>query len=237
MTILVAINPANFTKVFFMIENIPNQQALDLHWYIQIKSRESGPYSYLEIISMLHNKDLEEENLITYRGLGAWHPSSDFKNFTAENIDSALDENNIDPGDSDEIPFRRSIRIPLSSEALITIDSYVFKSECIDLSTGGCLVKLPRGKIKPDSNIKIHFYKNENIKLQAFNISGEAVRVLSASKLKEGSSYYDLIGVQFNNLKRSEREKLKTHIREIVFTTLTDVSIERVLRRHAALAA
>ncbi len=220
-----------------MIKNIPNQQAIELHWYIQIKTRESGPYSYLEIISMLHNKDLEAENLVTYRGLGAWHPTSDFENFTAENIDYALDENNIDPGASDEIPFRRSIRIPLSSEVLTIVDDYVFKSECIDLSTGGCLIKLPRGKIKPDSNIKIHFYGNDGIKLEAFNVSGEAVRIISAEKLKEGSSYYDLVGVQFNNVKRIEREELKTRIREIVFTTLADVTIDRVLRRQAALSA
>lgn len=220
-----------------MIENIPNQQAIELHWYIQIKTRESGPYSYLEILSMLHNKDLEEDNLITYRGLGDWHSASYFSNFTTENIELALEENNIDPNDSDESPFRRSIRIPISSEVLTIVDDYVFKSECIDLSTGGCLIKLPRGKIKPDSNIKIHFYSNDGIKLGAFNISGEAVRVFSAAKLKEGSSYYDLIGVQFNNIKRSEREELKDKIREIVFTTLADVTIDRVLRRHAALNA
>ncbi len=220
-----------------MIENIPNDQAKDLHWYIQIKTRESGPYSYLEILSMLYNKDIEAENMITYRGLGAWHQASDFENFKAENLEDALDENNIDPDDSDDVPFRRSIRIPLSSEVLTIVDDYVFKSECIDLSTGGCLIKLPRGKIKADSEIKIHFYGNDKMKLESFNISGEAVRVLSAEKLKEGSSYYDLIGVQFTNVKRSEKEALKGKIREIVFTTLADVTIDRVLRRQAALSA
>ncbi len=220
-----------------MIENIPNDKALDLHWYIQIKTRESGPYSYLEILSMLHNKDIEDENLITYRGLGAWHQASNFENFTPENLEYALDENNIDPDDSDDVPFRRSIRIPLSSEVLTIVDDYVFKSECIDLSTGGCLIKLPRGKIKAGAEIKIHFYGNDGMKLESFNVSGEAVRVLSAEKLKEGSSYYDLIGVQFTNLKRSEKEGLKAKIREIVFTTLADVTIDRVLRRQAALSA
>lgn len=220
-----------------MIASIPNKEASLLHWYIQVKTRESGPYSYFEILSMLHNRDLESDNMITYRSLGNWYPASEFENFTPENVDLALEENNIDPDDGDDVPFRRSIRIPVSSEVLTIVDDYVFKSECIDLSTGGCLIKLPRGKISPDSNIKIHFYNNSTINLHPFNIKGEAVRVISAEKLKEGSSYYDLIGVQFSSLKRSEREALKTKIREIVFTTIADVEIERVLRRQSALNA
>lgn len=220
-----------------MIENIPNEQAKDLHWYIQIKNRESGPYSYIEIISMVYNKDIENKDLLTYRGLGAWHKTSDFDNFTSKNVEYALEENRIDPDDSDDIPFRKFVRIPISSEVLTVVDDYVFKSECIDLSTGGCLIKLPQGKIKPDSNIKLHFYRNDKIKLDSFNITGEAMRILSAEKLKEGSSYCDLIGVQFMNVKHSEKEALKEKIRKIVFTTLAEVTIDRALKRQTALSA
>lgn len=220
-----------------MIDTIPNEKALELHWYIQIKTRESGPYSYLEVLSMMHNEDLESSNMLTYRGLGGWHQASDFQNFTKANIEAALEENNIDPSDQDDVPFRRSIRIPLSSEVLTIVDDYAFKSECIDLSTGGCLIKLPRGKLKPDSKIKIHFYENGKIQLDAFNISGEVVRVLSAEKLKEGTSYYDLIGIQFEAMKKSEKETLKTKIKEIVLTTMADVTIDRVLNRQSALNA
>ncbi len=219
-----------------MIKLIPNDIAKNLHWYIQIKTRESGPYSYLEILSMLDNKDIEQDHFITYRGLGAWHSALDFKNFTLENIKHALSKNNITKNENDDIPFRRSIRIPLSSEVLTILGDYTFKSECIELSTGGCLIKLPRGKVRPDSKIKIHFYTNNSIKLNAFNISGEAVRILSAERLKEGSSYYDLIGVKFKLANSSEKETLKNKIREIIFTTQADITINRVLRRQSALS-
>lgn len=220
-----------------MIDIIPNDKALELHWYIQIKTRESGPYSYLEILSMIHNGDIESENMVTYRGLGGWHQILEFQNFSKEGLLAAMDENNFDPEDEDDVPFRRSVRIPISSEVLTIVDDYAFKSECIDLSTGGCLIKLPRGKIKPDSSIKIHFYENGKIKLSAFNINGEAIRIVSAEKLKEGSSYYDLVGVQFDIVKKSEKEFLKEKIREIVFTTLAEVTIDRVLKRQTALNA
>jgi hypothetical protein len=148
-----------------------------------------------------------------------------------------LEDNNIDPEGNDDIPFRRYTRIPLSAEVLVVTGDYAFKSECLDLSVGGCLIKLPRGKVHPDNDIKVHFYRNENIQLNPFNVAGEAVRVISAEKLKEGSSYYDLIGVQFINLKRSEREALREKIREIVFTTESDIEIQRILKRHTALSA
>lgn len=220
-----------------MIKLISNDDALNKHWYIQVKNRESGPYSYLEVLSMIHNEDIDSSNGVTYRGLGEWHPVSEFENFTKNNVEASLEENNIDPDDSDDVPFRRSIRIPVSCEVLTIVDDFVFTSECIDLSTGGCLIKLPRGKIKADSQIKIHFYGNKHINLSPFNIHGESVRIISAPKLKEGSSYYDLIGVEFQNVKKADRDALRSKIREVVLTTLSDVEIDRVLRRHTALSA
>jgi len=219
-----------------MIELMSNEEALNQHWYIQVKSRASGPYSYLELLSMIHNEDVEMSNSITYRGLGDWHPVSAFENFKKINLEEALEENNVDPEEED-VPFRRSIRIPVSCEVLTIVDDFVFKSECIDLSTGGCLIKLPRGKIKANSVMKIHFYGNSKMHLKAFNISGETVRTVSASNLTEGSSYYDLIGVQFNSFKKEDKANLRETIKEIVLTTLSDVTIERVLNRSKVLAA
>ena len=220
-----------------MIKLMPNEDALNKHWYIQVKNRESGPYSYLEVLSMIHNEDIEGSNGITYRGLGDWHPISEFENFKKEHVASALEENNIDPEEDNDVPFRRSIRIPVSCEVLTIVDDFVFTSECIDLSTGGCLIKIPRGKIKANSKIRIHFYGNDHINLAAFNINGESVRNISAAHLKEGTSYFDLIGVQFQNVKKENRDALRSKIKEIVLTTLSDVAIERVLRRNQVLAA
>jgi len=220
-----------------MIELMSNKEALDKHWYIQVKNRESGPYSYLEVLSMVHNEDVESSNCVTFRGLGGWHKVSDFENFQKEKVQKALEENNIDPEEDNDVPFRRSIRIPLSCEVLTVVDDFVFKSECIDLSTGGCLIKLPRGKIKPNSTIKIHFYGDKGINLTAFNIQGESVRTISAAHLKEGSSYFDLIGVQFQNVKKENRDSLRQKIKEIVLTTMSDVTIDRVLSRNKVLAA
>ena len=220
-----------------MIELMNNEEALSHHWYVQVKNRESGPYSYLEILSMVHNEDIDSTNSITHRGLGSWHPVSDFENFKKENVEDALEENNIDPEEDNDVPFRRSIRIPVSCEVLTIVDDFIFTSECIDLSTGGCLIKLPRGKVKANSKIKVHFYSNEHINLQPFNIHGESVRTISAAHLKEGTSYYDLIGVQFQSVKKDQRDALRSKIKEIVLTTLSDVTIDRVLRRNQVLAA
>lgn len=220
-----------------MIEMIPLQTAENLHWYVRLNNRESGPYSYLEIISMINNKDIEYESEIVYRGLGGWYKVSEFANFTPENIEKAFDTFDHDPDNMDEIHFRRSIRIPLSTETLVVANNYFFKAECMDLSTGGCLIKLARGKLKIDQKFIIHFYENPSLNLPAFNIHCEAVRALSAAKLHEGSAYYDLVGVQFENLKKSDKDKLKETIKNLVFNTKSDITINHILRRQSSLAS
>lgn len=219
-----------------MIDFIKPIKAMNLHWYVQIKNRESGPYSFLEILSMVHNTDLSADDLITYRGLGDWHPVKNFANLSPEEVNKILEENDIDPEDGSEVPFRRSIRIPTFSEAIVVIDDILFKCKCIDLSTGGCLLKVPKGKIKVESEIKIHFYKDSKINLMSFNAKGEVMRVISATKIKEDTSAYDLLGVKFE-LKKTAKQNLKAKLREIIFTTLSDDNIEQVLNRGKALSA
>lgn len=220
-----------------MIEKIPHEDAKNLHWYVQINGKESGPYSYIEVLTMVHNKDINHEHSLVYRGLGGWHPLKSFKNFEKESILEAFELFDYDPDDNDEVHYRRSVRVPVSTQALVVMGDYCFKCECIDISSGGCLIKLPRGKIRPESYFGVHFYRNRKLNLEAFNVKGEAVRVVSAAKLLEGSSYYDLIGVQFDIIKKSEKEQLKEMLRGLVFKTLSEVEINRVLKRQSSLAA
>ena len=49
-----------------MIELIPENKAKELHWYIQIKNRETGPYSYLEICCMIGNDDITGSDQIYF---------------------------------------------------------------------------------------------------------------------------------------------------------------------------
>lgn len=220
-----------------MIELIPLQTAETLHWYVKMNNRESGPYSFLEIISMINNKDIEYESEIVYRGLGGWKKVSAFENFSPENIKKAFEAFDHDPEDMDEIHFRRSVRIPVSTETLVILNNYYFKAECVDLSTGGCLLKLSRGKIKVDQKFNLHFYENPHLNLPAFNIQCDAVRILSAAKLHEGSAYYDLVGVQFENLKKSDKDALKETIKNLVFNTKPNVRINQILKRQTSLAS
>lgn len=220
-----------------MIDFIPISEAKKKHWYIFVKNRESGPYRFVELLLMLHNKDIEAHDEITFRGLGGWKQAQDFENFKGSKIQEGLQELDVDPDDLSDIHFRKSIRIPTNTEVIAVMGNQSVKCVCLDLSTGGCLLKVARGKIKLDRDLKIHFYSNPQRNITSMNFRGEAVRVVSAEKLKEGSHFFDLIGVKFEELKKSQKDKVKHMIKNVVFNTESEDDIQKIIKRDTALSA
>lgn len=216
-----------------MINLIPVEEASELHWYLRVnQTRESGPYSFIEVLSMLETGDLKFEDEATYRGLGGWHDIKKFQNFKKDEITNVLEEQGVDPRDNDEIPFRRSIRIPISSEVMMVIEDRHFKAEILDLSAGGCLLRLTKGKVKTDDPIKLHFYQNDEANLLAFNASGAVVRAVSEDKVEQQRSSTDLVGIKFDPMKKEAKDDLRERIRLLVHESSTDQQINSVIRRN-----
>ncbi len=217
-----------------MIDIIPLKEAVEHHWYLRVNgSRESGPYSFMEVLSMLETGDLKFEDEATYRGLGGWHPITSFANFNKDEIKRVLDEQGIDPTDNDEIPFRRSVRIPISSEVMVVIEDRFFKGEVLDLSTGGCLLRISKGKVKTDDVIKIHFYENTNANLLAFNAGGGVVRAVSEEKVEHHRSSTDLVGIKFNPMKKEAKDDLRLRIRDLVLSSQSNQNINQIIKRNS----
>lgn len=216
-----------------MIAKIPLMKAMHLHWYVQVNNRESGPYTFLEVLSMMHSQDITQSDFVTYRGLGDWHAVNTFENFQPAQVKATLDESEFDPDENEDIPFRKSIRIPLSSEVMVIVDDLFFRGEALDLSTGGCLIRVPKGKLLADSQFKVHFYENSEIQLLPFNAGGNAVRVVAESKVENQRSSSDLVGMQFTSLKKDEKENLRDRLRQIVLATETNEEIGAFIKRNS----
>lgn len=220
-----------------MKEFLREEDAKLKHWYTKVNNRETGPYRYVELLLMINNKDITENDFVTFRGSGGWKPLSDFDNFLPGNVKNSLEEQNVDPEDSADIHFRRAMRVPLKNEVLLVGGEYCFKSMCMDVSTGGCLLKVSRGKIRLDSNVKIHIYEDKNKNFPSFNFIGEAVRVFSADKVEEDSNLYDLVGIKFLETAHYKKSELREALRNMVFNTIDDEDIVKIMRRDKALAA
>ena len=117
------------------------------HWYIKINKRESGPYQYKELLLMVHNNDIKGDDQITCRGLGDWKKISEFKLLSQQSLKDYFAEADLDPEDLDTIHFRKSMRVDFKELVLVVSGNQLFQAICLDLSTGGCMVKVRRGKI------------------------------------------------------------------------------------------
>jgi hypothetical protein len=208
------------------------EEAQNRHWYIKINKRESGPYRYSEILLMIHNQDVKQEDQITCRGLGGWKALSDFQHFSEKSIKKYFEENELDPEDHDAIHFRKSMRVPLKETILAVSGNQLFKALCLDVSTGGCMIKVPRGRIPLDSMIKIHIYENENKNCPAFNLKGKVIRVISQERRSEGETLFDHLGIEFLLGKKSQREVLQSTLRDMVFN-YKEEKIEETFKRAA----
>ena len=193
------------------------EEAQKKHWYIKINKRESGPYQYNEVVLMIYNEDVKPEDMITCRGLGGWKILSDFCHFSVGSTKKYFEENNINPEDHETIHFRRSMRVPLEETVLAVSGNQLFKAHCIDVSTNGCMIKVPRGKVPTNTTIKIHIYNNEKKNYPAFNLKGSVVRTVPQKREKTDSVLFDHLGIEFNHNQKSQKEKLQTTLRNMVF--------------------
>lgn len=200
-----------------MTTKMTKEEAQEKHWYIKINKRESGPYRYSEILLMIHNQDVKEGDMITCRGLGGWKNLSDFEHFGSSNVKAYFEEMDLDPEDHEAIHFRKSMRVPFKEAILIVSGNQVFKAVCLDVSTGGCMIKVKRGQIPMDSQIKIHIYNNDDMNCPAFNLRGTVTRNIAQKRESEAGTLYDHLGVEFSGVKKSQRDILQNTLRDIVF--------------------
>jgi len=197
--------------------DMSKEEAQEKHWYLKINKRESGPYRYSEVLLMIHNQDVKESDMITCRGLGGWKNLHDFKHFTQQSVKDYFDEMDLDPEDHEAIHFRKAMRVPFKEAVLVVSGNQLFQAICIDVSTGGCMIKVKRGKIPMDSQIKIHIYDNKELNCPTFNLIGTVKRIIAQDVKKENETLFDQLGIEFSMVKKSQRELLQNTIREMVF--------------------
>ena len=207
------------------------EEAQQKHWYIKINKRESGPYRYSEILLMIHNEDVHQEDMITCRGLGGWKALSDFVHFSPKSIEKYFSENDLDPEDHEAIHFRKSMRVPLKETILAVSGNQLFKAHCLDLSTGGCMIKVPRGKIPVDSMLKIHIYENGNKNCPSFNLKGKVIRIISQERRNDAETLFDHLGIEFTNHHKSQREVLQSTLRDMIFNYKEEEEIAEAFKR------
>lgn len=218
----------------FKIEKEQLSDPFVKNWYIRVKDKETGPYSYTEVCILIENNDVSEEEEITLLGHGSWHKLKESPLFASMTTKLFLKEHNIDL--TTDIPLRKSIRVPLTAEIAVISEGRMFKAATCDMSTSGMMIKINRFSIKEGLTIRIHLYSDTNQKLQSLNFSAKVVRKIhkpdpSSSKDKEALSpfqKFDHYGIEFVDMEEKEKEQVKELIRQSIMEGQKRVAVDEI---------
>ena len=108
------------------------------------------------------------------------------------------------------------MRVPLKETILTAFENQLFKAMCLDISAGGCMIKVPRGRVPVDSIVKIHIYNNDTKNCPAFSLKGKVIRIIPQGKTDE-SDLFDHLGVEFENGEKFKRDALQSTLRNMIF--------------------
>jgi hypothetical protein len=204
------------------------------NWYIRVKDKETGPYSYTEVCILIENEDVSSDESITLLGHGSWHKMSESPLFTKMASQLFLKEQNIDL--STDIPLRKSIRVPLTAEIAVVCDGRMFKAATCDMSTSGMMIKINRHSLRVGSIIKIHLYSAVEQKLKSLNFFASVVRKINKPEPvskhdKEAMSpiqKFDHFGIEFSDMDEKGKDHVKELIRQSIMEGHKSVSVDEI---------
>ncbi len=204
------------------------------NWYIKIKDKETGPYSYTEVCILIEKEDVSMHEEITLLGHGSWHKMSECDMFSKMKTKLFLKEHDINL--NTDIPLRKSIRVPLTAEIAVICDGRMFKAATCDMSTSGMMIKINRHSIMENVTIKIHLYSAPDQKLESLNFNATVVRKISrpapvSKNDKEAMSpvqRFDHFGIEFLNMEDKEKNQVKELIRQSIIEGHKKVSVDEI---------
>lgn len=204
------------------------------NWYIRVKDKETGPYSYIEVCILVENNDVSEDEEVTLLGHGSWHQLKSVPLFQKMNVKLFLKENNIDM--TTDIPLRKSIRVPLTAEIAVVCDGRMFKAATCDMSTSGMMIKVNKNSIREGSMLKIHLYSAADQKLKSLNFFATVVRKINkpepVSKHDAAAmtpvQKFDHFGIEFANMDDKDKDLVKELIRQSIMEGHKKVSVDEI---------
>jgi hypothetical protein len=171
-------------------------------WFVLKGENKYGPFSYLEIVRLLQEKNLYEYDFVWNKELPTWTRVCDCANFTPERIKELHGSREAFV---DEIFFqRRHARAKYSASVIVHNNKLLWKGQSLEVSAGGAGLLLDTTKIDPGQTIFLHFKVGDDV--PPFNA---VCSVVSKQILPTGKEVK--YGVKFTHISRDVQEAIKTY--------------------------
>lgn len=176
----------------------PNREK---EWFILKGDNKYGPFSYLDVVKMLQEKNLFEYDFAWNNRLENWKQISDCDEFQPEKV-RALKESGHP--EVQEVFFRRRhARARYGASIVVHNNKSVWRAESIEISPGGCGIVIENKDFVPGQTMFLHFQAGDGV--PPFNAICQVVSKQSPEPGERRVRY----GVKFTSISRQVQDAIK----------------------------
>lgn len=176
-------------------------------WFLLKEKEYSGPFSYLEVVQMLQNKEISKYQGVWKKGMRTWQTLDATKDFSPEKIKelSTKDNPNIQ-----KVFFKRKYnRSGYRCAVIIHDNKNVFNGISVEIGEGGAGMVLREKNLSVGQKLFLHFQTGNGV--VPFNAIAEVVS--KSAVFSDGSEGFKY-GVRFTTISQDVRKSISEFTNE-----------------------
>lgn len=179
----------------------------DKEWFVLKSENRYGPFSHLEIVRMLQEKNIFEFDYVWNQTMANWKRVAEVEEFGPDKI-KALQESG--KSEVQEVFFRRRhARAHYGASIIVHNNKKVWKGESLELSSGGAGLVIDHHEFQPGQTLFLHFKPGDGV--PPFN----AICTIVSKQVPEAGSKTLRYGVKFTSINRNVQEAIKEYTDKI----------------------
>lgn len=181
----------------------PSLEAGDKEWFVLKAENKYGPFSLLEVVRMLQEKNIFEYDYIWNQHMSTWKRIAEVDDFKPEKIRS-LKESGFP--EAQEVFFRRRhARVSYGASILVHNNKKVWKGESIELSSGGAGLVIENQDFNPGQTLFLHFKPGDGV--PPFN----AICTVVSKQMPIPGRTTVRYGVKFTSINRNVQDAIRDY--------------------------
>jgi hypothetical protein len=183
----------------------PVESSGEDEWFVLKGENRYGPYTKLDLIRLVQEKNLFNFDFIWRKGMDSWLRMAELPEFSHDQIRKLiLDETNRNV--IDVFAKRKHKRISYECDVVAHDNTALWKGQCVELSEGGAGVVFENSLLLPGHKIYLHFLPGSMSK--PFNVLSEVVSKKYSQAIKKSDTVV-VYGIRFINLQKTDYEQIK----------------------------
>lgn len=175
----------------------------DKEWFVLKAENRYGPFSHLEIVRMLQEKNIFEFDYVWNQTMANWKRVAEVEEFAPEKIKSLQESGGAD---IQEVFFRRRhARAQYGASIIVHNNKKVWKGQSLELSSGGAGLVIDHHDFQPGQTLFLHFKPGDGV--PPFN----AICTIVSKQVPHNGSKTLRYGVKFTSINRNIQEAIKDY--------------------------